>query len=199
MLTQSVIVWSAAGLMGGTGLYCLARLRRTPHAAVCGDPLSFASEALMGLGAALMTLQGAWGTHTPPVLWAAVYGAATLSSLSVMAFVPGRLHAGPRSRRLHDAIGHLSMVYMGLAMSGSAAHSMADPQLTTTHPGGIPLITGVLLAYFGGHAIWTGHQIVSPSPGPQERQHDQVLNQLRAARASSSAMSLGMLVTLLVM
>jgi hypothetical protein len=75
---STVVDWLLAGLMGTTGLYCLARLLRpgTP-----GDERQLdASEALKGLGMAAMALPYGLSRGVPVAVWALLFGRAPVSS-----------------------------------------------------------------------------------------------------------------------
>ncbi|CAL9281664.1 hypothetical protein SUDANB25_00495 [Streptomyces sp. SudanB25_2051] len=129
--------WLLVVLCGVTGLYCLVLRHRCPGAG---------SEAVMGLGMAAMGLPAS--VFTPPAWWwagyAVVFGAE--AARSAWALRGG----GARGRHAHHLIGSLAMVYMALP-TGAAAQ--AEPGTHGAHgAGGVPLLTGALLAYY---AVWT--------------------------------------------
>jgi hypothetical protein len=139
--------WLLVALCGATGAYCLVRMR-----GCCGEPRTAAGgEALMGFGMAAMALPAAvpaprWGW----VVYAAVFGAAALRALW-----PARRG----TRHLHHLIGSLSMIYMAVAMApgggGAAGHAAS----------GVPLLTGVLLAYYTVYVLRFGVRLI-PAPAP---------------------------------
>ncbi|MGA5702963.1 DUF5134 domain-containing protein [Peterkaempfera bronchialis] len=157
-----VLGWLLAALTGAAGLYCLARVWRPATGAGCAGAAqrgaagreSDAAEALMGLGMAAMALPLARHGGLPPTAWAAVFGGVGAW------FAAGALRrsaARDRAHRLHHALGAGAMVYMALAM---AAGGTAGPH-GTGHSGmaggpPLPLLTGLLLVYFGGYALWAG-------------------------------------------
>ncbi|MEV4558470.1 DUF5134 domain-containing protein [Kitasatospora sp. NPDC049285] len=174
----ALVNWLLAGLAAGSGGYCLHRFRHLRADPSCGGghPAtreSDAVEAAMGLGMAGMAL-------LPGVAWGWPY--ALLAVLLLAGAVGGR-GAGLRVHRLHHGIGALAMAYMALAMAGpSGGHAGHHAQA-----GGLPPVTGLLLLYFGGYALWegtrvlaTGQAVVAPVP-----------------RACRAAMGIGMFAMLL--
>ncbi|GAA1069178.1 hypothetical protein GCM10009665_76250 [Kitasatospora nipponensis] len=160
----AVLSWLLALLTAATGALCLARLRRPPagptaagHAGHGHGPgrESDAAEAAMGLGsAAMITL----GDRLPPPLWAGLFG---LLAVGFLLAAAARGPAGLRAHRLHHAVGALAMAYMALAMTAGVPH--AHPGMAM--PMGRPAVTGVLLLYFGGYALWAGSRLLTV-PGP---------------------------------
>ncbi|MGW8970929.1 DUF5134 domain-containing protein [Streptomyces platensis] len=156
--------WLLVLLGTAAGAYCLVRARRGP-AAQRGEARG---EGLMALGMAAM----AWPVAAPswsPWLFTAVFGAAGLWALA--------------HRHLHHAVGALAMVYMALAMvapaSQQAGHTGQMGQMgqmaamvqaggmgPVAHavPGGVPLLTGLLLVYFTGYVLAAGVRLV-PAAG----------------------------------
>ncbi|MFF9864588.1 DUF5134 domain-containing protein [Streptomyces sp. NPDC013953] len=146
--------WLLVAMCGVTGASCLVRMRR------CGgaERTAAGGEALMGFGMAAMAVP----VSTPQgwVAYAAVFGAASL-------------HAAWPARRgghhLHHLVGSLAMVYMAVAMAGAGSgthggHGLADP-------GGVPLVTGALLAYYAVYVVRAGTRLVpvavaAGGPGP---------------------------------
>ncbi|WP_028964532.1 DUF5134 domain-containing protein [Streptomyces thermolilacinus] len=125
--------WLLVALCGVTGLYCLARRRRCEGAG---------REAVMGLGMAVMGLPPA--VFAPPGWWWAVY-AAVFGGEAARAVWKLR-GGGPRGHHVHHLVGSLTMVYMALPTGGAVqgAHGAHGG-------GGVPLLTGALLAY---QAVW---------------------------------------------
>ncbi|MFD5397775.1 DUF5134 domain-containing protein [Streptomyces sp. NPDC127097] len=153
--------WLLVLLGAAAGAYCLVRARSGP-AAQRGEARG---EGLMALGMAAM----AWPVAPPswsPWLFTAVFGAAGLWALA--------------HRHLHHAVGALAMAYMALAMvapaSQQAGHTGQMGQMAqmgqaggtgpVAHsvPGGVPLLTGLLLVYFTGYVLAAGVRLV-PAAG----------------------------------
>lgn len=145
MHAPPLVGWFLVVLGGLTGGYCLLRLRGTRRA----DRRQAAGEALMGLGMAAMALPVEAVSEHPwamPVFAAMFFAAA----------VHGLFHARAGVVHLHHPLGCAAMVYMALAMTGPGA--AGHPGAGSTHPGGggIPLLTGLLLAYYAVHVVRTG-------------------------------------------
>ncbi|GAA3047837.1 DUF5134 domain-containing protein [Kitasatospora albolonga] len=152
-----------AAVAGGTAGYCLYRLRRG------GQRESDATEAAMGLGMAGMAL---W----PLPLWGWLFAGLTVYMLAAAAL--GGHHPG---HRLHHAVGSAAMAYM--ALSPAAHHGAA----------GLPLLTGLLLLYFGGYTVWSGTRLLVTPTGHT------VAVSAHVSRACRSAMGVGMFAMLLTM
>ncbi|MET9624135.1 DUF5134 domain-containing protein [Streptomyces sp. NPDC006464] len=135
-------------LCAASAVYCLLRRREC-----AGEERRAAGgEALMGFGMAAMALPAA--VLTPPVwswaVYAVVFGVASLRAL-----------AGARSggHHLHHLVGSAAMVYMAVAMAtapGGGAHGGHGAAGT----GGIPLLTGALLAYYSVYVLRAGARLV---------------------------------------
>ena len=147
---SAVVDWLLAGLMGATGLYCLARLLRS--GAAPSERRLDASEALKGLGMAAMALPYGTARGVPVAVWAVLFGTAAAWSLAE------GLMPGHRGHHLYHAVGHLAMVYMDVvaasAMPGMAG--MSQPG----HVAGFPLLTGALLLFFGGYVLVSGVRLI---------------------------------------
>lgn len=144
--------WLLVLLCAGAGAYCLARAQSGPAA----QRVEVRGEGLMALGMAVMALPAS--AVTPPVwsswLFTALFGAAGLWALA--------------HRHLHHAVGALAMVYMALAMVQPAdgmSHAGAMAAMGHGAPGGVPLLTGLLLAYYTVYVIGAGVRLV-PAAGP---------------------------------
>ncbi|MGW6458854.1 DUF5134 domain-containing protein [Streptomyces sp. NPDC055078] len=150
--------WLLVTLCGGTGTYCLVRMR-----ACSGEARGTAGgEALMGFGMAAMAVPAAVFAH-PGWAWAvyaAVFGGAALAALW-----PARRGA----HHLHHLIGSLAMVYMAVAMASGSGHG--------GHPAGTPLLTGALLAYYTVYVLRSGVRLLprlesapeaAPAPRPAQ-------------------------------
>ncbi|MFD7500250.1 DUF5134 domain-containing protein [Streptomyces sp. NPDC059850] len=173
-----LIGWLLVALSAATGTYCLLRVRGEPPGP---SRRGARAEALMGWGMAAMAVPSAtldprpWG---PPV-FAAVFGVAAVRAVG---------HHHP-----HHAIGALAMAYMALAMMArpTGGHSH-DASMTA---GGIPLLTGVLLAYFAVYAVRSGLRLLPMTDGtvtaigpPPELRH--------ACRLTMAIGTIAMLLTL---
>ena len=155
MHASAAVGWLLAALTGSTGLYCLVRLRRpgTPRAQRRLD----ASEALKGLGMAAMAVPYGSARVVPVPVWVVLFGGAAAWSL-----VEGLRPGGHRGHHLYHAIGHLAMVYMALAMAGAGAAGGGMAGMAA--PSGVPLLTGVLLVFFGCYVVVGGVRLVG-APG----------------------------------
>ncbi|RKN38560.1 DUF5134 domain-containing protein [Streptomyces hoynatensis] len=148
-----LVGWLLVALCGGTGGYCLTRVRggrpRERRAA--------AAEAAMGLGMAVMALPtgqpGGFPGDLVLLCVAVLSGGTALGAAAVLGF--GAAH------RAHHVVETAAMLYMALAMGAApaAAHHAAH------QPGGNPLLTGVLLAYFGGYALCAGPRLLPAAVG----------------------------------
>ncbi|MGW2025403.1 DUF5134 domain-containing protein [Streptomyces decoyicus] len=138
-----LIGWLLVLLCAAAGVYCLGRARTGP----AGDREDARGEGLMALGMAAMALPASAVTppEWSPWLFTALFGAA-----GVWALV---------RRHLHHAVGTFAMAYMSLAMAVPSAHmNPAGAMGAVEHagPGGVPLLTGLLLAYFTVYVIAAG-------------------------------------------
>ncbi|MGC0318910.1 DUF5134 domain-containing protein [Kitasatospora acidiphila] len=142
----AVLSWLLALLTTATGVLCLLRLRgRGGHGACSSD----AAEAAMGLGtAAMITLSD----RLPASLWVALFG---LLGAAALAATLGPRADGQRAHQLHHAVGAAAMVYMALAMRAPERH----PGMVMSM--GLPPLTGLLLLYFGGYALWSGSRLLT--------------------------------------
>ncbi|MFI8521997.1 DUF5134 domain-containing protein [Streptomyces sp. NPDC085481] len=148
--------WLLVALCAAGGAYCLLRMRRSAGR----ERRAAGSEAVMGFGMAAMALPAA--ALTPPgwvpPLYAGVFGLAAVYGLA------GAVRrGGDHLHHLHHLVGSLAMVYMAVAMAaapppastaeGHAGHAAAGT-------GGIPVVTGVLLAYYGVYVLRSGTRLV---------------------------------------
>ncbi|MFE4514678.1 DUF5134 domain-containing protein [Kitasatospora sp. NPDC056783] len=180
----TLVNWLLALLTAGAGATCLIRLRHSPCAPGGAHPVlareSDAAEALMGLGMAAMAVTGA---TVPATVWAGLFALPSAAFLLAAAHAPsGRVH------RLHHAVGALAMTYMALAMaaaSGQEHHHAAAL--------GLPALTGTLLVYFGGYALWTGSRLLRTPAGTL------ALGTAGLPQACRLAMGIGMFAMLLTM
>lgn len=155
----TVVAWLLTGLMGATGVYCLRRtLRRGASAA---ERQLDGAEMVKGLGMAVMAVPYGFGRAVPVVVWAVIFGGAALWSLHAGV----REGAGHRAHHLFHGVGHLAMIYMAVAMAGGPA--MPGMAGMSGMGGGaeLPLLTGLLLVFFGGYALLTGVRLIT-APGP---------------------------------
>ncbi|MFI8291463.1 DUF5134 domain-containing protein [Streptomyces sp. NPDC085614] len=143
--------WAMVALCAASAVYCLLRRR-----GCAGEERRAAGgEAVMGFGMAAMALPAA--VLTPPVwswsVYAVVFGVASLRAL-----------AGARSggHHLHHLVGSVAMVYMAVAMAtapGGGAHGGHGGH-GAAGTGGIPLLTGALLAYYSVYVLRAGARLV---------------------------------------
>ncbi|MFH8475714.1 DUF5134 domain-containing protein [Streptomyces sp. NPDC018000] len=143
--------WLLMALCGMTGASCLLRTRSET-----GEGRRTArAEALMGFGMAAMAVPTA--VVTPPVwgwaVYAVLFGAASLRALWFS------LHSG---HHLHHLVGSSAMVYMALTMSpvGGGAHGGHMGHDVTATAAGIPLLTGLLLAYYAVYVLRSGARLI---------------------------------------
>ncbi|MFE7033806.1 DUF5134 domain-containing protein [Streptomyces sp. NPDC057621] len=167
--------WLLVALCTATGAYCLLRMRSR----VEEQRRTAGGEALMGFGMAAMAVPAA--VPAPPrwawVVYAAVFGAAALRALWA---------ARNSAHHLHHLVGAFAMVYMA-AMMASGTHA------------GIPVLTGVLLAYFTAYVLWTGTRLVPVAAGGPagDLRAPGWGDRLELARACRLSMGIGMLAMLL--
>ncbi|MFF1650805.1 DUF5134 domain-containing protein [Streptomyces sp. NPDC058240] len=143
--------WLLMALCATTGAYCLLRTRGES-----GEGRRTArAEALMGFGMAAMALPAA--VMTPPTwawgVYAALFGAASLRALWF----------SRRSRHhLHHLVGSSAMVYMALTMApgGGSAHGGHTGHGAAATAGGVPLLTGLLLAYYAVYVLRSGARLI---------------------------------------
>ncbi|MER5358517.1 DUF5134 domain-containing protein [Streptomyces sp. NPDC002785] len=146
--------WLLMALCAMTGAYCLLRTRSET-----GEGRRTArAEALMGFGMAAMAVPAA--VVTPPVwgwaVYAVLFGAASLRAL---------WFSRHSRHHLHHLVGSSAMVYMALAMSPGAGGAHGEHGGHTGHAvvataGGIPLLTGLLLAYYAVYVLRSGARLI---------------------------------------
>ncbi|MFF0626323.1 DUF5134 domain-containing protein [Streptomyces sp. NPDC004296] len=204
MHTPPLVGWLLVLLCAATGGYCLTRARTGPPA----QRVTARGEALMALGMAVMALPA---SAVAPPAWApwaytAVFGAAALWGLV--------------RRHLHHAVGALAMVYMALAMVGmpgmhdghgmpGGGHPAAAMTGMTgmtgmaetagglhTAPAGVPLLTGLLLAYYTVYVLAAGIRL-APAGTAAGGSRTAGTGPPTVLRACQVAMGLGMLAMLL--
>lgn len=153
---SATVGWVLSALCVVTSGACLLRAwgaaggmqRRT----ACG-------EALMGLSMAVMALSGSAPVAVPPLAFAVPFGALAAWELTLL-----RRERRAAGHRLHHLVGALAMVYMAVAMQAAhggaaAGHGHAGPAA------GVPVLTGVLLAYFAAYVLGSGLRLL---PVPAE-------------------------------
>ncbi|MGE9696186.1 DUF5134 domain-containing protein [Streptomyces sp. NRRL F-5630] len=176
--------WLLVALSAATSAYCLLRMR-DPGQGVRGTA---GGEALMGFAMAVMAVPAAV-LQPPAWAWsccAVVFGGAALRAL--WAARAGSAH------HVHHLVGTLAMAYMAWAMAsapaGHAGHGGGHM------PGGVPLLTGLLLAYYTAYVLYTGTRLV-PAGGPQGPAPTHWTGRTEVVRACRLAMATGMLAMLL--
>lgn len=143
--------WLLMALCAITGAYCLMRTRSET-----GEGRRTArAEALMGFGMAAMAVPAA--VVTPPAwawaVYAALFGASSLRALWFSR------HGG---HHLHHLVGSAAMVYMALTMApgSGAAHAAHPGHGGVATAGGVPLLTGLLLAYYAVYVLRSGSRLI---------------------------------------
>ncbi|GHH50023.1 DUF5134 domain-containing protein [Streptomyces candidus] len=144
--------WLLVALCGVTSAYCLLWMRSGP----VEERGTARGEALMGFGMAVMAVPAA--VFAPPAwswaVYAAVFGAAALRAV-------WRTRGGLRhTPHLHHLIGSAAMVYMALAMAPGVTGSPGHAGHGATSAGGVPLLTGALLAYYAVYVLRVGARLV---------------------------------------
>ncbi|MFF2329859.1 MULTISPECIES: DUF5134 domain-containing protein [unclassified Streptomyces] len=142
--------WLLMALCAMTGAYCLLRTRGET-----GEGRRTArAEALMGFGMAAMAVPAA--VVTPPAwgwaVYAVLFGTASLRAL---------WFSRHSRHHLHHLVGSSAMVYMALAMApGGGAHEGHAGHGIAATAGGIPLLTGLLLAYYAVYVLRSGARLI---------------------------------------
>ncbi|MET9662523.1 DUF5134 domain-containing protein [Streptomyces sp. NPDC006510] len=143
--------WLLMALCATTAAYCLLRTRSET-----GEGRRTArAEALMGFGMAAMAVPAA--VVTPPAwgwaVYAALFGAASLRAL---------WFSRRGTHHLHHLVGSAAMVYMALTMApgSGAAHGGHTGDGVTATAGGVPLLTGLLLAYYVVYVLRSGARLI---------------------------------------
>ncbi|KUL38178.1 hypothetical protein ADL22_18895 [Streptomyces sp. NRRL F-4489] len=163
MHTPPLVGWLLVALCAATGGYCLSRTRTGPAA----QRVTARGEALMALGMAVMALPASVVVLPGWSAWAftAVFGAAALWALL--------------RRHLHHAVGALAMVYMALAMGdmegmggtegmegmGAVSGMSGMPGMVHSAPAGVPVLTGLLLAYYTVYVLAAGVRLAPVGDG----------------------------------
>ncbi|MER8047957.1 DUF5134 domain-containing protein [Streptomyces sp. NPDC094032] len=144
--------WLLVVVCAAGGAYCLRRMRRASGE----ERRAAGGEAVMGFGMAAMALPAT--VVAPPewmlVLYVAVFGLAAAAGLL------GAVRGG--GHHLHHLVGSLAMLYMAVAMVAApgAAATGAHAGHGGAATGGIPVLTGALLAYFGVYVLRSGTRLV---------------------------------------
>ncbi|WP_052848999.1 DUF5134 domain-containing protein [Streptomyces avicenniae] len=142
-----LVGWLLVALCGGTGAYCLLRMR----GAVGAVRQAAGAEAAMGLLMGVMALPALPATAAVALALGAVSGAVALWS--------GLLLASGVPHRTHHVVEGLAMVYMAVAMASGGGHGGAHG------PAGTPVLTGGLLAYFVLYALRCGPLLLPGAAG----------------------------------
>lgn len=142
--------WLLVALCVATGAYCLLRMRSGSEQA----RRAAGSEAVMGFGMAVMAVPAA--AAAPPAwgwaVFAAVFGGAALRALWL---------ARTDAHHLHHLVGSAAMVYMAVTMAPAGAHTGHAAHTA----GGVPLVTGALLAYFAVYVLRAGVRLMPAQAG----------------------------------
>lgn len=175
-----LVAWLLVALSTAAAISCLVR-REARH------------EALMGVGMAVMAVPL---TVLDPPRWIAPALAVVYALAAIRSLMPGR----GTGHRLHHAVCAGAMVYMAVAMAGSAGPHAEHAHHTAA---GVPLLTGVLLLYFAGYVLRAGTRLVAVPvhagltadvPGPVPLRHAP-----EVAAACRVSMALAMLAMLLLL
>ncbi|MET8743702.1 DUF5134 domain-containing protein [Streptomyces sp. NPDC004728] len=148
--------WLLMALCATTGAYCLLRTRGET-----GEGRRTArAEALMGFGMAAMAVPAA--VVTPAWAWAvyaALFGAASLRAL---------WFSRRSGHHLHHLVGSSAMVYMSLTMApgGGAATHGGHLGHGVAAAGGVPVLTGLLLAYYAVYVLRSGARLIPVAAAP---------------------------------
>lgn len=160
----ATVGWLLVALCAVTGVSCVLRAR----GAGCGQRAEARSEAAMGFAMAAMAVPVLWG-GTPTLhkasAWAftAVFGVLLMRELWLMLMATGRHGSMSPAQQLHHLLGGAAMVYMALAMAFGAPAGGAGAH--HSEAGGVPVVTGALLAYFAAYVLWTGTRLMPAATG----------------------------------
>ncbi|MEV0601829.1 DUF5134 domain-containing protein [Streptomyces sp. NPDC050315] len=177
--------WLLVALCAAASAYCLMRSRAGAGAERAPAWRGQArGEGLMALGMAAMALPAA---VVPLPGWSAWVFVAAFGTIGLWALA---------ARHPHHAVGSLAMVYMALVMTTAQAGAGHAGHAVHGGAGGIPVLTGLLLAYFAVHAVASGIRLipapaVAPAGGPAAVPRPELLSACR------TAMSVGMFTMLL--
>lgn len=142
--------WLLMALCALTGAYCLLRTR----SGTGEERRTARAEAVMGFGMAAMAVPAA--VLAPPAwgwaVYAALFGVAALRAL---------WFSRRSGHHLHHLVGSSAMVYMAVVMAGpgGAAHG-GHGSHTMAAAGGVPLLTGLLLAYYAAYVLHSGARLI---------------------------------------
>lgn len=187
----ALVGWLLAAVCGGTGALCLLRLRGCRAG---GERGTAGVEGLMGLGMAVMALPPTVLPAAPPQAFAVVFAGGALWSLALLR--AGAAHQG------HHLLESLAMVYMALAMAGAGTAAADGPAPAAAHgaghagAAGHPAVTALLLAYFAGYALRSGHRLLTPA-GPGRPARSGAAMDPEVAAACRLILALGMVAMLL--
>jgi hypothetical protein len=142
-----LVAWLLVALSVAAAAACLVRRE-------AGD------EALMGAGMAVMAVPM---SVLDPWPWGAAPFAAVFAGATVRALLRARHRRG---HHLHHAVCSAAMVYMAVAMAGAGASHTGHAGHAGHAAAGLPVLTGLLLAYFAAYALRAGMLLVAaPAPG----------------------------------
>ncbi|MFJ6017194.1 DUF5134 domain-containing protein [Streptomyces sp. NPDC092952] len=142
--------WLLMALCATAGAYCLLRTRSES-----GEGRRAArAEALMGFGMAAMAVPAA---VVPPPAWGWAVYAVLFGGAALRALWFARLDR----HHLHHLVGSVAMVYMALTMApGAGAGHGVHAGHAAAVAGGVPLLTGGLLAYFAVYVLRSGARLI---------------------------------------
>jgi len=106
-------------------------------------------------------------TVLDPRPWGPPAFAAVFAVAAVRALLPVPHGAGLPGHRLHHTVGALAMVYMALAMmvGTTGGHHHTGEMAAGRMAGGVPHLTGALLAYFAVYVVRSGLRLVPMTDG----------------------------------
>lgn len=148
--------WLLVVLCGETGAYCLVRMVRLWRCGASGERREAGSEAVMAFGMAAMGIPAA--VLAPPE-WSWTVYAAVFGTASVRAAAGLRRGGG---RHVHHLVGSLAMVYMAVPVAGGSSPHGGH---LGHEGGGLPLVTGALLAYYAVWVLRTGARLAPAGGG----------------------------------
>jgi hypothetical protein len=156
------VAWLLVAFCGLSAGYCLLRTFAARHPLPRAERHRAGGEAVMGGGMALMAVPAA--SWAPPG-WACAALAVLFAASALRAAALTRRHT---PHHAHHAIGAAAMAYSAalMAAAGPTAMRGMTGMAGTGPPGGVPLLTVALAAYFAVYAVAGGVRLMtSPAPG----------------------------------
>lgn len=157
MHSPATVGWLLVALCALTGASCLLRAK----GARAAQRRAAGSEALMGFGMAVMAVPASAVRSAPPAALVALFAAAAAWEMWLVR--QHRSATREAAHHLHHAVGALAMVYMALVMAGGESGGGHHSSAAAT--AGVPLLTGVLLAYFAVYVLRCGLRLLPAGTG----------------------------------